>query len=71
MEVVARDRSGLLKDVTEILAQEKVNVVRVSTVSQQETAFMEFTLEVADVAQLTRCLTRIGHVRGVEFTRRK
>lgn len=71
MEVVARDRSGLLKDVTEILSQEKVNLVRVNTVSQQDTAYMEFTLEVGDVAQLTRCLTRIGHVRGVEHTRRK
>jgi GTP pyrophosphokinase len=71
MEVVARDRSGLLKDVTEILAQEKVNVVRMNTVSQQDSAFMEFTLEVADVGQLTRCLTRIGHIRGVESTRRK
>jgi len=71
MEVVARDRPGLLKDVTEILAQEKVNVIRLNTVSQQDTAFMEFTLEVADVAQLTRCLARIGHVRGVQTTRRK
>ena len=71
LEVVARDRSGLLKDVTEILAQEKANVVRMNTLSQQETAFMEFTLEVADVAQLTRCLARIGHVRGVQTARRK
>jgi GTP pyrophosphokinase len=71
MEVVARDRPGLLKDVTEILAQEKVNVVRVNTLSQQDMAFMEFTLEVADVAQLTRCLARIGHVRGVDVARRK
>jgi GTP pyrophosphokinase len=71
MEVVARDRSGLLKDVSEVLAQEKVNVVRVNTVSQQDTAYMEFTLEVADVAQLTRCLARIGHVRGVDSARRK
>jgi GTP pyrophosphokinase len=71
MEVVARDRSGLLKDVTEIMAQEKVNVVRLNTHSQQETAFMEFTLEVADVTQLTRCLARIGQVRGVQTAHRK
>lgn len=71
MEVVALDRPGLLKDITEILAQEKVNVTRLNTVSQQDTAFMEFTLEVMDIAQLTRCLTRIGHVRGVQSSRRK
>lgn len=71
MEVVARDRPGLLKDVTEILAQEKVNVIRLNTVSQQDTAFMEFTLEVEDVSQLTRCLARVSHVRGVQSARRK
>jgi len=71
MEVVALDRPGLLKDITEILAQEKVNVIRLNTVSQQDTAFMEFTLEVTDIAQLTRCLTRVGHVRGVQTSRRK
>ncbi|MEW5769908.1 MAG: ACT domain-containing protein [Pseudomonadota bacterium] len=71
MELVASDRSGLLKDVTEILAQEKTNVVRLNTNTQQDTAYMSFTLEVSDIAQLTRCLARLGQVRGVQSTRRK
>jgi GTP pyrophosphokinase len=71
VEVVARDRSSLLKDVTEVLAQEKVNVVRLNTVTQQDTAYMEFTLEVSDVDQLTRCLARLGHLRGIQTARRK
>ncbi len=71
VELDARDRSGLLKDVTEILAQEKINVIRVNTLSQHDSARMEFTLEVRDIDQLTRFLTRVGHIRGMQSARRK
>jgi len=71
VELDARDRSGLLKDIGELLAQEKINVVRVNTLSQQDTAHMEFTLEVRDLAQLTRFLARAGHLRGMHSARRK
>jgi GTP pyrophosphokinase len=75
-DVVAHDRSGLLKDITEILAQEKTNVVRLNTHNsksgaRQAMAHMEFTLEVNDIAQLTRCLARVSQVRGVQSARRK
>ena len=76
LELIARDRPGLLKDVTEILAQEKVNVTRLHTLShrslaQQDTAHMEFTLEVSHLGQLNRCLARLAHVRGYLSARRK
>ncbi len=71
VELLAQDRHGLLKDVSEILAQEKINVIRVSTLSQHESARMEFTLEVRDLAQLTRFLARVEHVRGMHEARRK
>ncbi len=71
VELLAQDRQGLLKDVSEILAQEKINVIRVNTLSQQHTARMEFTLEVKDLNQLTRFLARVEHVRGMHEARRK
>ena len=71
IELTAQDRPGLLKDVGEILAQEKINVVRVNTLSQHDSARMEFTLEVKDLAQLTRFLARAGHIRGIHTARRK
>ena len=71
VELIAQDRPGLLKDVGEILAQEKINVVRVNTLSQHDSARMEFTLEVKDIDQLTRFLARAGHVRGMHTARRK
>lgn len=71
VELLAQDRQGLLKDVSEMLAQEKINVIRVSTLSQHDTARMEFTLEVKDLSQLTRFLARAEHVRGMHRARRK
>ena len=71
IELLAQDRQGLLKDVSELMAQEKINVIRVSTLTQHETARMEFTLEVRDIAQLTRFLARVEHVRGIHEARRK
>lgn len=71
VELSARDRSGLLKDVGELFSQEKINVVRVNTLSQDDMARMEFTLEVRDIGQLTRFLARVGQVRGVHSARRK
>lgn len=71
VEVIADDRPGLLKDISERFAQEKINVIRVHTQSQHKTARMEFTLEVRNVEQLTRLLVRAAHVRGVSLARRK
>jgi len=71
VEITAHDRAGLLKDVGELFAQEKINVVRVNTLSQDDMARMEFTLEVQDIAQLTRFLARASQVRGVHSARRR
>ena len=71
IELTAHDRSGLIKDVGELFAQEKINVVRVNTLSQDDMARMEFTLEVKDTAQLSRFLSRAVQVRGVHSARRR
>ncbi len=69
--VSAQDRQGLLKDLTEILSQERINVVRLNTQIQNDSARMDFTLEVQGVDQLARFLSRAAHVRGVFQARRK
>ena len=72
IEVEAIDRSGLLRDVTSILANEKINVDSVNTLSNKgdNTARMTLTLEVADVDQLSRILNRIGQLPNVLEARR-
>ena len=71
IEISAQDRPGLLKDIGEILSQEKLNVVRVNTLSRHENALMAFTLEVRDIGQLSRFLARASHINGVHTARRK
>jgi len=68
--VDAHDRQGLLRDISEIFAREKLNVVGVNTQSKQGKAHMSFTVEIADLPQLQRTLTLIHEVDGVVGVRR-
>jgi GTP pyrophosphokinase len=71
VEIAAYDRQGLLKDITELFAKERINVIKVNTLSQNEVAHMEFTLEVRDVEQLTKFLSKATLIRGVFQAKRK
>ncbi len=65
MVVVASDRQGLLRDVGEALAREKINVTAVNTQSKQDLAYMRFTCDVADLDQLRRAQSVVKDVAGV------
>ena len=73
--VEAEDRQGLLRDISELLSKEKMNVVGVHTQSVKDsrgsTAWMTFTIEVGDTARLAAVLAQVGQVRGVRRARRK
>ncbi len=73
--VEASDRQGLLRDISELFAKEKMNVTGVQTRSVKDsqggTAWMSFTIEVADSARLAHVLTLVGRVPGVRSVRRK
>ena len=68
--VDANDRQGLLRDVSEVLTREKINVIAVSTQSKQGMANMRFTAEIANVQQLKRTLNLLHEVSGVVGARR-
>jgi len=65
MVVTASDRPGLLRDMGDALARERINVTAVRTQSRDELAFMRFSFEVADVAQLKRAFAVVREVAGV------
>ena len=65
MTVTAADRRGLLRDVGDALAREKINVTAVRTQNRDELAFMRFTFEVADLAQLKRAFAAVRQLKGV------
>jgi GTP pyrophosphokinase len=80
--VEAGDRQGLLRDVLEVFAKEKMNVVAVNTQSLQggaarprtgggDTAWMSFTLELSDASRLTKVLRELCDIPGVRSARRK
>jgi GTP pyrophosphokinase len=73
--VEAADRQGLLRDISDVFAKEKVNVVAVNTQSVKDsrggTARMVFTLELPNAARLRQVLVLITHIAGVRSARRK
>ncbi len=73
--VEAADRQGLLRDISEVFAKERMNVISVNTQSVKDaqggTAWMTFTIEVDDAARLAQVLARVAKVGGVRGVRRK
>ncbi|MSQ63590.1 MAG: bifunctional (p)ppGpp synthetase/guanosine-3',5'-bis(diphosphate) 3'-pyrophosphohydrolase [Betaproteobacteria bacterium] len=63
--VTASDRQGLLRDIGEALARERINVTAVRTQSRNDLARMRFSFEVADVAHLRRAFAAVKEVAGV------
>jgi GTP pyrophosphokinase len=68
--VLAGDRQGLLRDISEIFSREKINVIGVNTQSAKGQARMTFTAEVGATAQLQKALSAIAEVTGVIEARR-
>ena len=70
--VRAWDRTGLLRDITAVLANEQVNVTGVQTQSDKQdgTATMRLTLEVPGLSKLSRVLTRIEQLPNIMEARR-
>ncbi len=69
--VEASDRQGLLRDLSELLARAKINVIAVNTATRQHQARMAFTLEVQSIAQLQRALRLAGDIPGVFSAQRR
>ena len=63
--VTANDRQGLLRDIGDALARERINVTAVRTQSRDDLAHMRFTFDVEDLAQLRRALAAVKDVHGV------
>lgn len=70
VSVEATDRQGLLRDISEVFAKEKMNVVGVQTQSVKGTAWMTFTVEVSDASLLKRVMQSVKSVSGVGQVRR-
>ena len=56
--VMAQDRPGLLRDVSEVFAREKLNVVGVNSSSTKGEARMLFTVEIGGSSDISHVLSR-------------
>ena len=65
MTVTATDRRGLLRDIGDALARERINVTAVRTQTRDELAFMRFTFDVTDLGQLKRAFAVVRELKGV------
>jgi GTP pyrophosphokinase len=68
--VLAQDRQGLLRDISEVFSREKINVIGVNTQSAKGQAKMSFTAEINGTSQLQKAMTVIREVSGVQDVRR-
>lgn len=67
IHVRAFDRQGLLRDVTEVLNDSQLNVTAVNTLTDSKThvATMILRMDVADIEQLSRALTRLEQLPNI------
>jgi GTP pyrophosphokinase len=72
IRVLANDRSGLLRDLTSVLAAEKSNVLAMSSSSdvKTQTAAIELELELYNLEGLSRVISKLSQVDGVLEARR-
>lgn len=64
--IEANDRVGLLRDITALVSDEKVNIAAVSSVDYDDgVTNIYLTLHISDIRQLSRLLSKIDRIVGV------
>jgi GTP pyrophosphokinase len=71
IEIVAARRTGLLRDISEVLAREKNRIVGSRAVEEDSGVRLRYTIEVANIGQLARVLAVLREVRGVARAARR
>ena len=69
--VLAVDRQGLLRDISEVFSKLKINVIAVKTLSKKGMATMNFSAEVHQATDIQSALTAISEVKGVTEVARR
>jgi GTP pyrophosphokinase len=71
IRIEAYDRPGLLSEITNVIAENKVNITAANVrANSDHTATLQATLQVASVAQLAKVLARIEQVKDVHTVQR-
>ena len=72
IRIEAYDRTGLLCDISNVVADDKINIVaaNVTRSSKDHRAMVQATLEVSSVAQLSRVMSRLEQLKDVYSVQR-
>ncbi|MEL0648058.1 GTP diphosphokinase [Pseudoalteromonas agarivorans] len=72
IKIEASDRSGLIRDISSVLANEKVNVLNmnVNTVGADQLAVFTMQIEVHDLSGTNRVLSKLLQIEGVHDAKR-
>lgn len=70
IDIEAYDRQGLLRDISDLFARERINVTQVRTQSRNNQAKMSFSIEIAGLEQLSKLLTLLRQVPSVNSAKR-
>jgi len=65
VQIEAWNRVGVLRDITTLIADEKVNISSINSMEREDTMSMYFELEIKNMSELTELLAKIHTVRGV------
>lgn len=65
ISIIAYDRAGLMRDISTLLADEKINLSEVSVTTKQEIATFQLTMEIVDLTQLGKVMTRVEDIPSV------
>lgn len=72
IEIIANDRSGLLRDLTDLFALEKLNIAGLRTICKNNKAFMVFTIKVSgENFNFDWLINKIFRIQGVIEASRK
>ncbi len=71
VEIVAHDRTGLLRDITTVISESGINISSVDVHTKQAIASIFISLEIGSPQQLTKTLAKIENIPSVVETRRR
>jgi len=70
IEVVAYDRNGLVRDISTAIADEEINMSAINVATRHDIATFRLTMELKDLQQLTRILSKLTCIPSVVDARR-
>ena len=73
IDIFCHDRTGLLRDITTVLANENVPLLGVNSLSDKnrQTALITISIEVQDLDTVSKVLSRLRQLKGVTDAKRK